>query len=96
MNRAEVKKRSYLACLAAVIARGFSKELAHDVVEASAHAYAGNWTKEQKREWFDLMFIEYQCRTKKEQFALVEAFLICSKILVNYDNCLFSEPPIFN
>ncbi len=84
MNRAEVEKRCYLACEAEVVARGFPAQLAHDVLEACELARDGNWTKAEKRQWFDLMFVEYHCRTWKQQKAFMEAFIACSEIVVSY------------
>ena len=84
MNRAEVEKRCYLACEAEVIARGFPVRFAHDLIEASQLAHQGNWTEAEKRQWFDLMFVEYQCQTNKDKQALVEAFIACSELIVNY------------
>ncbi|MGK7917230.1 MAG: hypothetical protein AB4038_17060 [Prochloraceae cyanobacterium] len=84
MNRAEVEKRCYLACEAEVVARGFPARLAHDVLEMIEYSGDGNWTKAQRRKWFDLMFVEYDCRVWKQQKVFMEAFLACSEIVVKY------------
>ena len=84
MNRAEVEKRCYLAMEAEVIARGFPVKFAYDALEMIEYSGDGNWTKAQRRKWFDLMFVEYKCRSWEQQKALMEAFIACSEIVVKY------------